>query len=80
MEAGAPRGLALTGHVFGMGSRSERQSPAGAQGFCVRSRVGRTVTANDGAFTIQDPPAGDLMIGFMRRVLNTRIWQAAQLR
>jgi hypothetical protein len=63
MEAGAPRGLALTGHVVWNGlpvpnakvqlaHRDSVSAPASA----------RTVTANDGAFTIQDPPAGDLMI------------------
>jgi hypothetical protein len=63
MEASAPRGLALTGRVVWNGvpvpnakvrlaHRDSVSAPASA----------RTVTANDGAFTIQDPPAGDLMI------------------
>ena len=63
MEASAPRGLALTGRVVWNGlpvpnakvrlaHRDSVSAPASAS----------AVTANDGAFTIQDPPAGDLMI------------------
>lgn len=63
MEASAPRGLALTGRVVWNGlpvpnakvrlaHRDSVSAPASA----------RAVTAHDGAFTIQDPPVGDLMI------------------